>query len=125
MTVQLRTHSPAVVKMWLLEVGADQVWSAGEDEAEVDPITALCKTSMERDGKITTEPIRVIEGLNSCLFPEVCESRGGWRWVTAMGDAVLVSDGSMRTSLCVLCRTHTHSATERECGAEVTHYARP
>jgi len=77
MTLQLRTHSPAVVKMWLLEVGAGQVWSAGEDEGEVDPITALCKTSMERDGHITTEPIRVMEGLNACLFPEVIRTSRG------------------------------------------------
>ena len=68
MTVQLRTHSPAVVKMWLLEVGADQVWSAGEDEAEVDPVTALCKTSMERDGSPAATSLRPTDA-------RVCASR--------------------------------------------------
>jgi hypothetical protein len=69
MTMQLRTLSPAVVNMYLLDVQADQVW--GHDLEHIDPITALCTASMERDGRITATPLHFAEGLNEVVLPEV------------------------------------------------------
>ena len=69
MTVQLRTHSPALVDLYLLDVKTDQVWSQAQEE--IDPIVAICNASMERDGKITTKPLHLKHGLTSVMLPEL------------------------------------------------------
>ncbi len=67
MTVQLRTNSPALVDLYLLQVKQDQVWSQALEM--VDPIAAICNASMERDGKITCTPLHLKRGLTSVMLP--------------------------------------------------------
>ena len=69
MTVQLRTHSPAVVNMYLLDVATEHVWS--QELEQIDSVSGLCNSSMERDGAITAAPMRFAQGLNGCTLPEV------------------------------------------------------
>ena len=67
MTVQLRTHSPALVDLYLLQVKKDQVWSQALEM--IDPIAAICNASMERDAKITSTPLHLKRGLTSVMLP--------------------------------------------------------
>ena len=82
-TCQVRTLSPAVVSMALLDVKTEEVWNQGvftkdeeqrgiwrEEGETIDPTNAVCTTSMERDSKITSTPVRASQGFNGCAIAE-------------------------------------------------------